>query len=1238
MEHDEERGETREASQARGRRPSDERTLDGIAETLAPEDPPRPKAGAHLDSAELDAVSIPDAPISLAARQRKAAVAAMLFDEAPQRPVQIARYTVLRELGRGGMGLVYLAYDDQLDRRIALKLLRGAKDHSVAADRMQREAQAMARLSHPNVVAVYEVGSFEGQLFVAMEYVAGRDLRGWLDSLDAAQRSWAEILEPFLQAGEGLAAAHAAGIVHRDFKPDNVLVGNDGRVRVADFGLAYALEGHETPSPSVLELDLAADEGFGTGSKPGSSPGSSPGFATASSSGSSRHNKLDVALTKTGAMVGTPAYMAKEQFAGARTNARTDQFSFCVALWEGLYGQRPFAGNSLGALARAVSEEDILEPPSHAEVPEWLRAVIARGLSADPDERWPSMRALLDALVDDPDVRRRRILRTGAFGLSLALVLTSLSAVAVTKVRQSQRQSYWNDFTEDLLELERRRGLEQATDDARRARDATRMSVFRRFGRKAEAVDHEDPTTAALLLREVETEIRESQAWISAANQTLGRPISHAVFEGHEGLVHTLVFSPDAQTVYSGGAGGKVMRWSVETGAADPETPIIQHEQSVTSLALSPDGHTLVSASEDRSVHLWTDYAPTSSRELTRHGGGVNQVRFDPSGTRVLTASEDGSARIVSVDTSAETLTLDAGSPVNLATFSPDGRRVLTGSDDSKGRVWTAHGELSATLSAHTKPIYRGLFTAAGDILTGSDDGTVRLWRGASRWADGELFIQHDSYVSDLDQRGQLIVSTSTDGSVIARELDASISRQLRPPGERAWTTVLPAVGQHAIVLSFDGTVELRRLSDGSLERSLLGHRQALYVGAADSTGRWLATGSFDGSVRLWPLDRRPLSTALRGHSEALTDIAIDHVGQRLLTTSRDGSARLWSSVDGHQLRQLSASKSSINTSEISPDGRYVALAFVEEGIQLWDTERWEQRVLAEHKTAVVDLAFDSASAQLGSASYDDRATIWNVADGSIRSVLRGHTGNVGCIDFEPGGQRVATASDDATVRIWNTSSGALLTTLNGHEGPIRDLARSPDGHTLATASQDGTARLWPDSNPEHALVLAGHDASVWRVSFDATGERVLTASTDGHARVWQTADGALLETLSDHGGEVWAAIFLPGNRVATASSDQTIRIWTIGDPRPPIVLTGHDASVVGLAATNGRSLVSISVDATARLWDLEQLSYDADALQGALFASTTWCLAPHVRVRELGESSSHAARNFAGCEELHGR
>ncbi len=271
------------------------------------------------------------------------------------------RYRMIERLDEGAMGVVWVAEDTALHRRVAIKLLHDRFLGAELQDQLAREARAMARLSHPNVVAVHDVGEREGRAFVAMELVEGQPLSRWLET----PRSWQEVLEVFRQIGAGLAAAHAAGVVHRDIKPSNILIGDDGRPRIADFGVAHA--------------------GRRTG-------GDAP-----------------VTATSTRGRIGSPAYMPPERLHGDPAGVRGDQFAYCAALYEALHGERPFQAQTVDGLVAAIARG---APPPVREVPPWLHAAIARGLAADPADRYPSMTALLDALRPPPPRSRAPMLVT----------------------------------------------------------------------------------------------------------------------------------------------------------------------------------------------------------------------------------------------------------------------------------------------------------------------------------------------------------------------------------------------------------------------------------------------------------------------------------------------------------------------------------------------------------------------------------------------------------------------------------------------------------------------------------------------------------------------------------------------------------------------------------------------------------------------------------------------------------
>ncbi|MBK7826715.1 serine/threonine-protein kinase [Nannocystis sp.] len=420
-----------------------------------------------------------------------------------ERGATIDRYMILDRIGAGAMGVVYTAYDPRLDRRVALKVMhaRPGAQASDVATRLLREAQALAKLSHPNVVAVHDANALGEVVYLTMELVDGVSLTRWLKQ---RPRSVDETLKVFIEAGQGLAGAHAAGLIHRDFKPDNVLVGDDGRVRVVDFGIARGADGPDlmsvdqaiersqdpaarslvgapveqanavpaaaTPEPGAekpgegavlafASTDRGAVPGFARSNdladtqraeagqltrrsegRPGNKALVIAAAAAAAGTGGERPrlhaSQLETAipglssvrLTRTGALVGTPAYMAPEQHIAARVDARTDQFAFCIALYEALFGSHPFPAKNYVQLSLSVLGGKVDAMVGRSDVPVRVRKAILRGLSVDPDQRFASMDELIGALRADPELRRRRRVAVALLAGGVAGVLALAGA------------------------------------------------------------------------------------------------------------------------------------------------------------------------------------------------------------------------------------------------------------------------------------------------------------------------------------------------------------------------------------------------------------------------------------------------------------------------------------------------------------------------------------------------------------------------------------------------------------------------------------------------------------------------------------------------------------------------------------------------------------------------------------------------------------------------------------------
>jgi len=435
--------------------------------------------------------------------------------EALARGEALGRYIMIERLGAGAAGVVYAAYDPELDRKVAIKLLRpqeGDARESRRQARFVREAKAIAKLAHPNVVGIFDVGVDNGRVFLAMEYLASGTLREWMA---AKKRPWREIVKMFIEVGRGLAAAHAEGLVHRDFKPDNVLLDRAGTPKVADFGLA------RLSGPSLEE----SDDGTSKDASRQDAPPSAAPVAAAP-------------LTRTGTLAGTPAYMAPEQFRGRQTDGRTDQFAFCVALHEALYGRRPFEEDTVFDLAESVMREKILPAAKNTNVPGWLRRSLLRGLRADPAQRYAKLDDLLSELQADPVARMRKILVWSVVAVVLVGTLAGL-------YRRSERRRVEFEGRVTSKLNEGRQALSEASAINRKLGEA-RGRAFVAFDRARRDEGETSWTEARAHAAKLEATLKRAQAVLEAAltldpsNERAREGLGQALFE--RGLLAELEF------------------------------------------------------------------------------------------------------------------------------------------------------------------------------------------------------------------------------------------------------------------------------------------------------------------------------------------------------------------------------------------------------------------------------------------------------------------------------------------------------------------------------------------------------------------------------------------------------------------------------------------------------------------------------------------------------------------------
>jgi len=538
-------------------------------------------------------------------------------------------------------------------------------------------------------------------------------------------------------------------------------------------------------------------------------------------------------------------------------------------------------------------------------------------------------------------------------------------------------------------------------------------------------------------------------------------------------------------------------------------------------------------------------------RVFTGHFGDVKSVAFSPDGTKVLTGSNDRTARLWETVSGKLLMTLTSHTDwVRSAAFSLDGTKVLTGSNDRTARLWeTASGKLLATFTGHGKGIESVTFSPDGvHVLTGSADRTARLWETAS----GRLLTTFASHAG-----GVRSVAFSPDGV-------------------------------HVLTGSADRTARLWETASGRLLTTLKGHKGGVRSVAFSPDGTQMLTGSSDWMARLWDRASAMLLATLEGHSGRVMGVAFSPDGMRILTGSEDHTARLWDRASAMLLATLEGHSGRVMGVAFSPDGMRILTGSSDRTARLWKALNGNlSTTLKGHVGRVTGMAFSQDGMRLLTGSDDQSARLWETASGRLLATLKGHKGGVRSVAFSPDGTRALTGSSDWTVRLWETASGELLTTLKGHDSRVRSAAFSPDGMRVLTGSDDQTARLWETANGELLATLEGHAGGVWSVVFSSNGTRVLTGSDDQTARLWETASAKLLVTLEGHVGGVRSMAFSPdGTKMLIGSVDGTARLLETVNGKLLAMLEGHAGWVmITVFSPDGRFMMTCDQRGRLFLW-----------------------------------------------------
>lgn len=1068
----------------------------------------------------------------------------------------------------GGIGRIIKARDMRLNRIVAIKELHEPTE--ALARRFIREARMTARLEHPSIVSVHEVGCWPtGEPFFAMTFIHGRPLGDIMKEAETRDQRLA--LLPHLYAvADAMAYAHNLKIIHRDLKPANVLVGLFGETVVIDWGLAKDLNEIEPKANTDRDGEMSIER--------------------------SEYSKRYEA-TIAGIIVGTPAYMPPEQALAKAVDERADVYAIGALIYRALAGVPPYEGaDGLDVAVKVLAGPPEALGDRQKGLPQELVAIVEKAMSREVEQRYRTAKDLADDLrrfqtgqivaayqYSRKDLvkrfvrrnRRRLVVASAVVALLLTLGTISVRSIVLERNRAQASEAEAQRQRADA-EMQRAEARDKQHDAIRRADELTLA--------QARALMDRDPSQAIAWLKTLSAQSPRWPAARTLAADALSRGIGQ-VFRAHTGGINAVVFAPDGKTIATASDDRTVRVWPLEMG----EARVFEgHTDEIWAAAYSPDGKYLATGGKDRSVRLW-DVAKGTSKVLEGHLQWITHVTFSSDGkwlasqglgdgiflwnietgegTRVATNPglemsrgpvfsesgrflafvETGKLVVWDVTTGRRDLWPGQISVCSSIAISPDARMIATGAVDGLIRLWSTSGGLSRTLRVHTDEVTALVFSRDGmTLMSGAKDRSVRsmdVVTGAVRiWGlyGGEIKAMI------LSPDGKQLAVGGKDRNVLV--FNAADGQRMTLGGFQDWlafhgVTFSPD-GRYLAAAGFDQTMRVWKMGD-RVDRVVTEGPEALTSATYLPDGKRIISTGILGTVSLLSLDAGT-PRLLTKHEGKVIDVQVFPDGNKIATAGEDGSVRILP-LSGELPTILRAFRGNAHRLAISPDGKYIATGGVDKKVRLWDLSTSNFEIVFEHEKMVEGLAFSPDGKFLASASEDSSVQLIQLSPREVKLLGKAEKG-VRALVFSPDGQTVVGGSMDHTIRLWNIATGTNRV-IDASGNGVTKIVFFPDGKKFASIGFEPSVRIWDFESGKTLRILRGHDRMVIGASVARDGKRIATASVDGKVRLWDL-DSREDRALVGHNGAVASVAFSPDGRALISSGqDGTVRLW--GDDVP---------------------------------------------------------------------------------------